>query len=77
MPVNKSISISCAHQKTRANFLLQLGYFRARQRFFALTPALVADGLVYLRERYLDGKPVMLRKPPRHAARSRSIQKGL
>ena len=35
----------------------------ARQRFFALTPALVADGLVYLRERYLGGKPVMLRAP--------------
>lgn len=44
--------------RTRANFLLQLGYFRARQRFFVLTPALVADDLVYLREKYLDGKPV-------------------
>jgi hypothetical protein len=44
--------------KTRGNFLLQLGYFRARQRFFMLTPALVADDLAYLRERYLDGKPV-------------------
>lgn len=44
--------------KTRANFLLQLGYFRARQRFFVLTPALVADDLAYLREKYLEGKPV-------------------
>lgn len=43
---------------TRANFLLQLGYFRARQRFFVLTPALVTDDLAYLREKYLDGKPV-------------------
>ena len=43
---------------TRANFLLQLGYFRARQRFFVLTPARVTDDLAYLRERYLDTKPI-------------------
>jgi hypothetical protein len=29
---------------TRPNFLLQLGYFRARQRFFIPTSALVASG---------------------------------
>lgn len=44
--------------KTRAHFLLQLGYFRARQRFFVLKPSLVADDLAYLRERYLKGKRV-------------------
>jgi hypothetical protein len=41
--------------RTKAHFLLQLGYFRARQRFFPLDLALVADDLDHLRDRYLDG----------------------
>ena len=34
--------------RTRANFLLQLGYFRARQWFFPLDLGLVADDLDHL-----------------------------
>jgi hypothetical protein len=44
--------------RTKANFLLQLGYFRARQRFFPLDLALVAGDLDHLRDRYLDGAPL-------------------
>lgn len=44
--------------RTKANFLLQLGYFRARQRFFPLDLALVADDLDHLSDRYLDGVAV-------------------
>ena len=44
--------------RTKANFLLQLGYFRARQRFFPLDLALVADDLDHLSGRYLDGVAV-------------------
>jgi hypothetical protein len=44
--------------RTKANFILQLGYFRARQRFFTLTPTLIADDLDFIRKKYLDSKPV-------------------
>jgi Domain of unknown function (DUF4158) len=44
--------------RTKANFLLQLGYFRARQRFFSLDLALVADDLDHLTGRYLDGAAI-------------------
>ena len=44
--------------RTRAHFLLQLGYFRARQRFFALDRDEVAEDLAYVREAHLDGAPV-------------------
>ena len=44
--------------RTKANFLLQLGYFRARQRFFPLDLSLVADDLDHLSDRYLDGTAI-------------------
>jgi hypothetical protein len=44
--------------RTKAHFLLQLGYFRARQRFFPLDLELVADDLNYLCDKYLNGAPI-------------------
>ena len=41
--------------RTKLHFLLQLGYFRARQRFFRLDAYAVRDDLAYLSRRYLDG----------------------
>ena len=41
--------------RTKAHFLLQLGYFRACQRFFPLDMDLVADDLAYVCQRYLGG----------------------
>ena len=45
--------------RTKDHFLLQLGYFRARQRFFPLDLPLVTDDLDHLRDRYLDGAPIL------------------
>ncbi|MEM8563566.1 MAG: DUF4158 domain-containing protein [Pseudomonadota bacterium] len=39
--------------KTRAHFILQLGQFRARQRFFTLEPSLLKDDLTYVYNRDL------------------------
>ncbi|MFT5446565.1 MAG: TnpA family transposase [Gammaproteobacteria bacterium] len=44
--------------RTQAHFLLQLGYFRARQRFFALDPDTVAEDLAYVCAIHLDGASV-------------------
>ncbi|MBT4520665.1 MAG: Tn3 family transposase [Halieaceae bacterium] len=44
--------------RTKAHFLLQLGYFRARQRFFPLDLAPVVDDLDHLSNRYLDGAAI-------------------
>jgi TnpA family transposase len=41
--------------RTKLHFLLQLGYFRARQRFFRLDVETVRDDLAYVSRRYLDG----------------------
>ena len=35
--------------RTKAHFLLQLGYFRARQRFFRLEAEYVCDDMEYLK----------------------------
>ena len=40
--------------RTKAHFLLQLGYFRARQRFFRVEVQSVRDDIEYLSRRYLD-----------------------
>ncbi|MDA0681538.1 MAG: Tn3 family transposase [Proteobacteria bacterium] len=40
--------------RTKAHFLLQLGYFRARQRFFRVEVQSVGDDIEYLSRRYLD-----------------------
>ena len=40
--------------RTKAHFLLQLGYFRARQRFFRLEIDGIRDDIEYLSRRYLD-----------------------
>jgi hypothetical protein len=40
--------------RTKAHFLLQLGYFRARQRFFRVEVESVRDDIEYLSRRYLD-----------------------
>lgn len=40
--------------RTRVHFLLQLGYFRARQRFFRVEAESVRDDIEYLSRRYLD-----------------------
>jgi len=44
--------------RTKAHFLLQLGYFRARQRFFRFEMTTVRDDLEYLGRRFLDNEPV-------------------
>jgi TnpA family transposase/CheY-like chemotaxis protein len=44
--------------RTKLHFLLLLGYFRARQRFFRLDWDLVADDAAYLLRRYLPGTRV-------------------
>ena len=41
--------------RTKLHFLLQLGYFRARQRIFRLDVETVRDDLAYVSRRYLDG----------------------
>jgi hypothetical protein len=41
--------------RTKAHFLLQLGYFRARQRFFSPDLDAVADDLAYICQHHLDG----------------------
>ena len=40
--------------RTRIHFLLHLGYFRARQRFFRFELSAVRDDVDYLRRRYFD-----------------------
>lgn len=44
--------------RTKVHFLLQLGYFRARQRVFRFEMANVRDDVDYLRRRYLEDTPV-------------------
>ena len=41
--------------RTKLHFLLQIGYFRARQRIFRLDVETVRDDLAYVSRRYLDG----------------------
>jgi hypothetical protein len=43
---------------TKIHFLLHLGYFRARQRFFRFDLPAVRDDVDYLRRRYFDNKAV-------------------
>ena len=40
--------------RTKAHFLLQLGYFRARQRFFRVEVQSVHDDIEYISRCYLD-----------------------
>jgi len=40
--------------RTKAHFLPQLGYFRARQRFYRVDVQSVRDDIEYLSRRYLD-----------------------
>ena len=44
--------------RTKIHFLLHLGYFRARQRFFRFELAAVRDDVDYLRRRYFDNQAV-------------------
>ena len=44
--------------RTKLHFLLQLGYFRARQCVFRFDLADVRDDVSYLRQRYLENRPV-------------------
>lgn len=44
--------------RTKIHFLLHLGYFRARQRFFRFELPAVRDDVDYLRRRYFDNKAV-------------------
>ena len=44
--------------RTKLHFLLHLGYFRARQRFFRFELPAVRDDVDYLRRRYFDNKAV-------------------
>ena len=44
--------------RTKLHFLLQLGYFRARQSVFRFDIADVRDDVNYLRRRYLENRPV-------------------
>jgi len=38
--------------RTRLHFLLHLGYFKARQRFFVVDPVAMGDDIEYLADRY-------------------------
>ena len=44
---------------TKLHFLLQLGYFRARQRFFHFDMREVREDVDYLRRRYLEDAPIV------------------
>jgi hypothetical protein len=44
--------------RTKIHFLLHLGYFRARQRFFRFELPAVRDDVDYLRRRYFDNRAV-------------------
>ncbi len=44
--------------RTKVHFLLHLGYFRARQRFFRFEIPAVRDDVDYLRRRYFDNVAV-------------------
>jgi hypothetical protein len=44
--------------RTKIHFLLHLGYFRARQRFFRFELTAVRDDVDYLRRRYFDNMAV-------------------
>jgi hypothetical protein len=44
--------------RTKIHFLLHLGYFRARQRFFRFELPAVRDDVDYLRRRYFENKAV-------------------
>ena len=44
--------------RTKIHFLLHLGYFRARQRFFRFELPAVRDDVDYLRRRYFGNKVV-------------------
>jgi hypothetical protein len=48
----------CRSIRTEIHFLLHLGYFRARQRFFRFELPAVGDDVDYLRRRYFDNKAV-------------------
>jgi TnpA family transposase len=45
--------------RTKIHFLLHLGYFRARQRFFRFELPAVRDDVDYLRRRYFDNQAVV------------------
>ena len=49
----------CRSIRTRIHFLLLLGYFRARQRFFRFELPAVRDDVDYLRRRYFDNKAIV------------------
>lgn len=38
------------------HLILQLGYFKARQQFFAYDPVAVSEDIRYIRERYFPSK---------------------
>lgn len=44
--------------RTKAHFVLMLGYFRARQRFFRFEINSVRDDLEYLQQRYLNNESI-------------------
>ena len=48
----------CRSVRTKIHFLLHLGYFRARQRFFRFELPAVRDDVDYLRRRYFDNVAV-------------------
>jgi hypothetical protein len=48
----------CRSVRTKLHFLLHLGYFRARQRFFRFELPAVRDDVDYLRRRYFDNVAV-------------------
>lgn len=49
----------CRSIRTKTHFLLHLGYFRARQRFFRFELPAVRDDVDYLRRRYFDNKVIV------------------
>ena len=51
---NRGFTLALTTVRTKAHFLLQLGYFRARQRFFRVDVQSVRDDIEYLSRRYLD-----------------------
>lgn len=52
--------------RTRLHFLLLLGYFKARQRFFVIDPDAMSEDIGYLRHRYLDGAPALSLEVSKH-----------
>ena len=59
IPPERDVANKIRATHTKLHFLLQLGYFRARQRFFHFDMREVREDVDYLRRRYLENIPAV------------------